>query len=136
MHLNPFLVYLWLELDAICGIFMAIASISILIFIVALIAYLWDSDMKANEYLEIEKKRIKRIGVIAFTAMILASLTPTTKQFATIIILPKIANSKTTERLLKSGDNVSKLLLEYTEKQLQTVLGKKNHEDKSKNSQH
>ena len=131
MHLNPFLVYLWLKLDAICKMLTVLTFLGIIAFVILLLAY-GNACTGGIEDLDSLKKSIMKVGILTMTFLILANCVPNTKQFATIILLPKIANSKTTKRLLKSGDNISKLLLDYTEQELQTTLNKRRHEKKFK----
>lgn len=105
-------------------------AILITVAILALVAGIVAAGFAASDYSnsmicpEMESSKQERIAsrvkgriaailaLVALCAGILGALTPTTKDMAAIIIVPRVANSKTVEQV---GDGLKKLAAEWLE---------------------
>lgn len=98
----------WLTvLNGIVGLWVAFAAVSAVVLVVAL-AYLADN----NDHCP----RAKALACAAFTWLILSltgvALTPTTRQMAAIVVIPKVVNS---EKVQTAGNKLYELAVEWME---------------------
>jgi len=76
------------------GIQTFLLTAGIATFIGGITAFIGTNVENANKWIRVSKK----VAVIGFVMIILGILTPTTKEAAAIIIIPKLANSETLKR--------------------------------------
>ena len=97
----------WLTvLNGIIGLWVAFAVVSVVL-LVATVAYIADND---------NCPRAKALACAAFTWLILSltgvALTPTTRQMAAIVVIPKVVNS---EKVQTAGNKLYELAVEWME---------------------
>ena len=97
----------WLTvLNGIIGLWIAFAIVSVVL-IVASMAFIADHD---------HCDKAKRFAYVAFAWLILSltgvALTPTTRQMAAIVIIPKVVNS---EKVQTAGNKLYELAVEWME---------------------
>jgi len=131
MHLTSWQVYLWLKLDNLNLLFGFAACFCFLYALAVLLLASGTAD-HWEEFLDLARKlRFKLAVLFSVLFFVLYIFLPSTKQFALIYILPKVANSKTVHALLTEGDDTGKLLIQYAkqelEKELRETLGANNY---------
>jgi len=133
MKLTWWQVYLWLKLDALQDVF-GVGAILLTVFLtLSLIGMVISMSEENEDDLNMFFRIFKKLGILCILFWSLFALTPNTKEFATIYILPKIANSKAVQEIFKSSDKISQLLLKYSKLELQEKLLKlKSEKEQSK----
>ena len=110
--ITPWQIY-WLTrldgIDTILGLIIAVGLLSIIGLSLFWAMFTFDENEEVPPKLA---KVIKRIFLLIIPVVILCALTPTTKQMAAIIVVPKIANSETVAEL---GDGIKTLAVEWME---------------------
>lgn len=118
--MSYFLLYIILMLDTWCAASISLVVICIMILIVDIIGWLIILDDTCVS--ENVKKSIKKVGKIAFITFIIsfvfATFCPTTKQAATIYLLPKLASNKSMQQL---PSKTAELLLKEVKKEINTL---------------
>jgi len=122
--MNYFLVYLILMLDTWKAAFIALIIICSIILIIVIITWFMSDDGVYASESEKESDKIltKKIGKIAFITLIISFVfvifCPTTKQVATIYLLPKITSNKSMQEL---PSKTAELLLIEVKKEINTI---------------
>ena len=118
MHLTAWQVYLWLKLDDL-DLLLSLAAFAcfgyaFIVFVVGInLAEYWE---EFTDFIKKFKLKLSLFMMLIF--FVLDVLLPSTKQFALIYVLPKIANSKTVQSLLTDSDDVGTLLVKYAKQEL------------------
>ena len=107
-------VYLWLKLDTLCDFFVGMFSVGTGMIIFTFIAILMlDAE---NRFTSNAKRIAKRIILIMlpflFVGLIGTIFMPTTKQYAVVYALPKIANSEAVEQLPRDALKIIRLKMD------------------------
>lgn len=107
--MNWFVIYLFLKLDNLVGLFAIITFFTGVIIIVYGVAYpLWLADIHDSQKEQARKNRhafyskyfYKKTAIlIFFVSLFFAVFTPTTKEFAVIYLLPKIVNNTKVQQM-------------------------------------
>lgn len=108
-------VYWWLKLDGFKDFFATVAFFS---FFTAIITFIIYKGMSCSEYEDTREqacklKSYKIFAIILIISTILYYILPSTKQMATIYILPKIANSEIAKELPDDLKDMYDMAKEY-----------------------
>lgn len=130
-------IYWITRLDSL-NCFFASSGVVLLILFIAFVSWIWplhiDNTINYDEEESQEKyKRYKRSMIwgisIGVLFLFISVFIPTTKEFAAIYLIPKIANN---EQITKIPDNAAKLLNTKLEQWIDETLSKKKEENNNK----
>ena len=111
MEITSTMLYLITRLDN-------IGLMSCIIMIMGIIGMIAGSVICAENSV-LGKEIFKRSTIVTIIFVLITILTPTTKEMATIIILPRIANSDSIERVQKDSGELYGLALDKLKKMLE-----------------
>jgi hypothetical protein len=114
-------IYWITRLDNINGILIIGGTLCLIFITVVLFAA---GDIRHDQIWHYKKAIITNI-IISTIALLLGLMTPTTKEFAAIYLIPKIANN---EQMQKIPDNAAKLLNAKMEQWIDDTLAEKKKE--------
>lgn len=129
--ITPFELYWILKLDDIISLFVILILISVIgIVVVPWIAF-------STGWADSEKGNVAKTIKFTFIPLVLAVLfglvqvfTPTTKQMATILLLPKIATEENVQLVSKEAKELYGLVKEFLKDEFNPEKDKENHERK------
>lgn len=125
MEITPWELYALLKLDSIITLFRVICVLSAIFSIIFIIA---SADVRENST-GFEKRAVKRVlpAVLLFVFSLTCShMIPTTKQMATIFVLPKLINSELVQKdIPEEAKEIYSLCKQYLKNQVDETKEKK-----------
>ncbi len=115
--ITPMQVYWITRLDSACGLFVMIIVLLSSIELFLLIHCFAEDTLKEN------MRKLIFIGIVDFSVLVFGLFIPTTKEMATIIMLPKIANSEFAQGVPSDALELKKMAMEYLRETLATKKG-------------
>ena len=140
MKLSPLLVFLWLRLDLINDFFGSLTELSFIAVLIFGLLFLISEPADDNDSVVDNDNSEHSEDILLWwlkTSIIsmcifgfLTFITPNTKEFALIYILPTLANSKFVQELSTRSSNDVLLMLKMAEKELENKISDKRNKSK------
>ena len=122
MNVSPWLIYFWTVLDYIKSTFLVLFVVSFTILLVTLIWLVVCHLEDFKDSIQKTKKILKHSFIGTVVVWFLFVFTPSSKDFALIYLIPKVANSQFVNQVSKKSAKNLILMLEVAEKELQKRL--------------